>query len=163
VLCFLLCMSSSCVSCTKCYQFIWIVHTSISSISMLLPFHLVIWGIKLSLCLSESLLGNLSDKISSLARDSLSEGKSLVVQELLIVSNTCLRSTPVFIWLRVVQSLVLYIVFSRSLFVLLAFFLCPLYCFSFFDWRLLSPLGIIKPFVSGFVWESQFLRDLYLN
>jgi len=81
------------------------------------------------------------------------------------LSSTCVQP-PVFIWLRVVQSLVLYIVFSRSLFVLLSFFLCPLYCFSFFDWRLLSPLGIIKPFVSGFVWESNiyvFVFGLYFS
>ena len=35
--------------------------------------HVMLSTIKLSLSLSESLLGNLSDKISSLARDSLSE------------------------------------------------------------------------------------------
>ena len=49
--------------------------------------------------------------------------------------------TPVFIGVRVVQSLVFCIVFSRSLLVILSCFFLPLYCLSRFDLRLLiTPL-----------------------
>jgi len=46
------------------------------------------------------------------------------------------ESYPVFSGVRVTRSLVLYIMFCRSLFVLLYFFLWPLYCLSF-DLRIL--------------------------
>ena len=43
------------------------------------------------------------------------------------------KSTPVFSEVRDAQSLVYYVVFYRSLFVLLSFFLCPLSSPTFFE------------------------------
>ena len=40
----------------------------------------------------------------------------------------------------VVRSLVFYVMFCRSLFVILSFFFWPLYCFSFDLWFLITPL-----------------------
>jgi len=48
---------------------------------------------------------------------------------------------------RGAQSLVFYVVFSGSLFVLFSFFFWSLYCWFFFDFRLLvTPFGIFKLF-----------------
>jgi hypothetical protein len=55
-----------------------------------------------------------------------------------------LRWSPVFSEVRVAPSLVFYLMFCRSLFVLLPFFFWPLYCLSFFDLLLL-----ITPLVSS--------------
>jgi len=55
-----------------------------------------------------------------------------------------LSSPPVFSGVRVTRSLVLCVVFCRSLFVLLYFFLWPLCCLSFFDLR-----NLITPLVSS--------------
>ena len=52
-----------------------------------------------------------------------------------------------FCGVRVAQSLVFYVVFCRSLFVLLSFFFWPLYCLSF-DLRFqITPFGIFLLFV----------------
>jgi hypothetical protein len=51
------------------------------------------------------------------------------------------RPSPVFIVVRVAWSLVFCVIFCRSLFVLLSFFIWPLYCISFFDIQILiTPL-----------------------
>ena len=51
-----------------------------------------------------------------------------------------LRSFQIFSGFRVAQSLVLWVVFCRSLFVLLSFFFWSLYCLSFFLWILVTNL-----------------------
>ena len=76
--------------------------------------------------------------------------------------------TPVFSGVRVTRC-----TFCRSLFVLLYFFLWPLYCLSFFDIRLLTPLvssnsssyninylhnwKILVIFLSLFLWHAFFM------
>ena len=57
-----------------------------------------------------------------------------------------LLSHPSFSWVRVTRSLVFCVVFGRSLFVLLSFFIWPLCCLSFVDLRiqithLVSPIS----------------------
>ena len=66
---------------------------------------------------------------------------SLVKQELPTLPEH-LSSPPDFSGVRVTQSFVFYVMFCRSLFVLLSFFFWPLCCVSFFDLRIL-----IKPLV----------------
>ena len=51
-----------------------------------------------------------------------------------------LRSFQIFSGFRVAQSLVLWVVFCRLLFVLLSFFFWSLYCLSFFLWILVTNL-----------------------
>ena len=64
----------------------------------------------------------------------------LVEQELLILPDHP-SSPQVFSGVRVTRSLVLYVMFCRSLFVLLYFFFWPLCCLSFSDLRILiAPL-----------------------
>ena len=60
----------------------------------------------------------------------------LVEQELLILPEH-LNSPPVISGVRVTRSLVFYVVFCRSLFVLLYFFFWSLCCLFFFDIRIL--------------------------
>ena len=60
----------------------------------------------------------------------------LLEQELLTLLKQ-LSSSPVFSGVRVTRSLVLCVVFCRSLFVLLYFFFWPLCCLFFFDVRIL--------------------------
>ena len=67
---------------------------------------------------------------------------SLVEQELLTLPQH-LSSPPNFGRVRVTRSLVLYVWFCRSLFVLLYFFFWPLFCLLYFDLRIL-----ITPLVS---------------
>ena len=55
-----------------------------------------------------------------------------------------LSSPPVFNGVRVTRSLVLCVLFCRSLFAILSFFFWPLYCLSFFDVR-----NMITPSVSS--------------
>jgi len=70
----------------------------------------------------------------------------LVEQELLTLPEH-LRSPPVFSGVRVAWSFVFCVVFSRSMFVLISFFFCPLCCLSFSDLRILINLiGIFKLF-----------------
>ena len=79
----------------------------------------------------------------------------LVEQELLTLPDH-LSSPPVFNGVHVTRSLVLYVCFCRSLFVLLYFFFWPLCCLFFFDIRILiAPFGIFKLFL-------QFFNRLYL-
>jgi len=59
-----------------------------------------------------------------------------VEQKLLTVPEH-LSSTPVFSRVHVTRSLVLYVMFCRSLFVFLSFFFWPLCCLFFFDLRIL--------------------------
>ena len=64
-----------------------------------------------------------------------------VEQELLTLPEHP-SSPAVFSWVCVTLSVVLRVMFCRLLFVLLSFFFWPLYCLSFFDWRILmTPLG----------------------
>ena len=71
-----------------------------------------------------------------------------VEQELLTLPEH-MSSYPVFSGVRVSRSLVLCVVFCKSLFVFLYFIFWPLYCLLFFDLRFL-----ITPFVSSnFSWE----------
>ena len=53
----------------------------------------------------------------------------------LITLPDLLRSSQVFSDIRVAQAIVVCVVFCRSLFVLLFFFFCSLYCLSCFDLR----------------------------
>jgi hypothetical protein len=69
---------------------------------------------------------------------------SPVEQELLTLPKH-LNSPPVFSGVRVARSLVFCVMFCRSLFVLLSFFLWPL-CWLSFDWRLLITLLISSNF-----------------
>jgi hypothetical protein len=64
---------------------------------------------------------------------------SLVEQELPTLPEH-LSSPPIFSEVRVARSLILCVVFSRSLFVLLSFFFWPLCCLSFSDY----PFGFFK-------------------
>jgi hypothetical protein len=59
-----------------------------------------------------------------------------------------LSSPPVFCGVRVARSLVLCVMFCRSLFVLLYFFFWPLCCLSFDLRILITPFGIFKLFLS---------------
>jgi hypothetical protein len=54
----------------------------------------------------------------------------------LLILPRHLRSPHVYSGIRVVRSLVFYVVLYRSLFVLLSFFVWPLHCPSFFDFRI---------------------------
>ena len=75
----------------------------------------------------------------------------LVEQELLTLAGHPL-SSPVLSGVRVIRSLVLCVVFCRSLFVFLYFFFWPLCCLFFFDIRILiTPFGIFKFFLKSLV------------
>ena len=67
-----------------------------------------------------------------------------VLERELLTLPEHLSSPPVFSGVRVTRSLVLYVCFCRTLFVLLYFFFWPLCCLFFFDIRIL-----IAPLVSS--------------
>ena len=71
----------------------------------------------------------------------------LVEQELLSLPEH-LSSPPVFSGVYVTRSLVLCVMFCRSLFVLLSFFLWSFCCLFLFDlWILITPFGIFTLFL----------------
>jgi hypothetical protein len=62
---------------------------------------------------------------------------SHVKQEVLTLLEY-LTSPSVFSWVRVARSIVMCLMFCRSLFVLLSFFFCPLRCLSFYLWLVIT-------------------------
>ena len=73
-------------------------------------------------------------------------------------SRNCLpfRSTPICSGVRGTRSLVLCVVFCRSLFVPLCFFAFPLYCLSFFNLRIL-----IVPCIFKLLLNKEYLKRTY--
>ena len=82
---------------------------------------------------------------------------SLVEQELFTLPEH-LSSPPVFSGVRVTRSIVLYVMFCRSLFVLLYFFFWPLCCL-FFDIRILITLLVSSN--SSYMYIISFLSNNY--
>ena len=87
---------------------------------------------------------------------------SLVEQELLTLSEY-LRSPPIFSGVRVARSLVLCVMFCRTLFFLLLFCFCPLCSLSFFELRILSTPCILCPSLNYAFWVSHCVLCPSLN
>ena len=85
---------------------------------------------------------------------------SLVEQELLTLPEH-LSSPPVFSVVHVTRSLVFFVMFCRSLFVLLYFFFWPLCCLFFFDIRIL--ITLLVSLKSTYENESDKLEELEDN
>jgi hypothetical protein len=84
---------------------------------------------------------------------------SHVEQELLTLPEH-LSSPSVFSVVRAAQSLVFCVMFCRSSFAFLSFFIWPLCCLSFFDLRLLiTPLVSSNSSYRDKVWDSQTGAD----
>ena len=90
------------------------------------------------------------------------------MERTLLILPEYLNSPPVFGWVHATQSLVLCVMFGRSLFVLLSFFIWSLCCLSF-DLRILvTPLVsyghcIVCPSIYGFWLPLWYLMVIVLS